>query len=98
MDHDEDRPVDCLSQDGASALNEGFAAPLAGLLCHQSAVCEAGDVFGVHVSSLGHVDHWHDGAALAQAGDACEFVEAGLDLGRGGDLFGACGGMRRRSR
>ena len=40
-DCDEGWPVDSLSQDGASALNEGLAAPLAGLPCHWGEACEA---------------------------------------------------------
>lgn len=40
-DCDEGWPIDSLSQDGASALNEGLAAPLAGLPCHWGEACEA---------------------------------------------------------
>ena len=47
-DGDKSRHMDCRSQDGATAVNEGFAAPLAGLPCHLGEACEGGRVFGVH--------------------------------------------------
>ena len=83
-DCDEGWHIDCMSQGCPSALNEGFAAPLAGLACDRGKACEAGCMFGIHAAQFRHVYQQNESGDFARTGDAGEDVEAALETGRGG--------------